>query len=62
MVEVPEGEVRERAMVRDSDPGKGMGVEFTFMRTEDRARIGRLVRKLLADPPSKSQDPARSGG
>jgi hypothetical protein len=44
---VPEGEVRARAIVRDSHPGKGMGVEFTFMAAEARARLDRLVRKLL---------------
>jgi hypothetical protein len=37
-------------MVRDSRPGKGMGVEFISMRPEDRARLDRLLRKLLAVP------------
>jgi hypothetical protein len=46
-------EVRARAMVRNSHPGRGMGVEFTVMRPEDRARLGRLVRRLLAVPPGK---------
>jgi hypothetical protein len=45
---VPEGVVRARAMVRNSHPGKGMGVEFTSMNPEHRARLRRLVRKLLA--------------
>ncbi len=45
--------VRARAMVRDSHPGKGMGVEFTMMKPEDRARLGRLLRKLLAVSPDK---------
>jgi PilZ domain len=40
-------EVRARAMVRNSRPGKGMGVEFTAMNPEDRARLHRLVAKLL---------------
>lgn len=44
---VPEGEVRARAIVRDSHPGKGMGVEFTFMASEARARLNRLLSKLL---------------
>ena len=43
-------EVSARAMVRDSRPGKGMGVEFISMRPEDRARLDRLLRKLLAVP------------
>jgi hypothetical protein len=46
-------EVCARAMVRNSDPGKGMGVEFVSMRPEDRARINRVVGRLrsLADRP-----------
>lgn len=44
---VPNGEVRARAMVRDSHPGKGMGVEFTAMAPEDRARLNQLLVKLL---------------
>ncbi|MGB6545875.1 MAG: PilZ domain-containing protein [Candidatus Acidiferrales bacterium] len=45
--EVPSGEVRARAVVRDSQPGRGMGVEFTAMSLEARARLDRLLRKLL---------------
>lgn len=46
--EVPGGEVRARAVVRDSQPGKGMGLEFTSMGHEDRARLNLLLRKLLS--------------
>jgi len=45
--EVPNGEVRARAMVRNSQPGKGMGVEFTAMDYEARARLHRLLKRLL---------------
>jgi Tfp pilus assembly protein PilZ len=45
--EVPNGEVRARAMIRDSQRGKGMGVEFTAMGQEARARLLRLM-KILA--------------
>lgn len=45
---VPGGEVRAHAMVRDSHPGRGMGVEFTAMGPEDRARLNQLLSKLLA--------------
>jgi hypothetical protein len=45
--EVPGGEVRARAVVRDRQPGRGMGVEFTAMGHEDRARLDRLLRRLL---------------
>ena len=44
-------EVRARAMVRNSNPGKGMGVEFVSMRPEDRARLHQLLCKLLAALP-----------
>ena len=45
--EVPGGEVRARAIVRDSHQGKGMGVEFTAMGHEARAKLSRLVTRLL---------------
>jgi len=51
--QIPGGEVRARAMVRDSHPGKGMGVEFTSMKPEDRARLHQLLSKLLTVLPDK---------
>ena len=48
--EVPGGEVRARAVVRVSQPGKGMGVEFTSMSAEARGRIHQLVRRLVGNP------------
>lgn len=47
--EVPGGDVRARAMIRDSQPGKGMGIEFTSMNTEARARLNRLMKVLSRD-------------
>jgi len=44
--EVPGGDVRARAMIRDSQPGKGMGIEFTSMNPEARARLNRLMKVL----------------
>jgi PilZ domain len=44
--EVPGGDVRARALVRDSQPRKGMGVEFTAMRQEERARLNHLMKIL----------------
>ena len=44
--EVPGGDVRARATVRDSQPGKGMGIEFTAMGPEARARLNQLVKIL----------------
>ena len=45
--EVPGGGVRARAVVRDSHPGRGMGVEFTAMGQEARGRLDRLLRRLV---------------
>jgi Tfp pilus assembly protein PilZ len=44
--EVPGGDVRARATVRDSQKGKGMGVEFTAMGSEARARLNLLMKVL----------------
>jgi hypothetical protein len=43
---VPGGDVRARAIVRDSQQGKGMGVEFTAMGPEARARLNQLMKIL----------------
>ena len=48
LFEVPGGDVRGRAMIRSSQQGKGMGVEFTGMGQQDRARLNRLM-KVLTD-------------
>jgi PilZ domain-containing protein len=37
------GEVRARAVVRDSVPGKGMGVQFLQMQPADRARLNQFL-------------------
>ena len=44
--EIPGGGVYARAMVRDSQPRKGMGVEFTSMGQEARARLYQLMKLL----------------
>lgn len=43
---VREGEIRSHSIVRNSVPNKGMGVEITAMSAEDRARLGKLVKRL----------------
>jgi hypothetical protein len=50
--EMPNGEVRARAVVRSSIPGQGMGIQFTAMGPEARGRLALLLRRLLneADP------------
>ncbi|HEX2711530.1 MAG TPA: PilZ domain-containing protein [Candidatus Acidoferrales bacterium] len=45
--ELPNGDVRARATVRHSEPGRGMGVEFTGMGFNDRARLQQLLKRLL---------------
>jgi len=47
---VPGGEVRATAVVRNSEPGAGMGIEFAAMDPEPRARLLHLLRRLLGDP------------
>ena len=44
--EIPGGEVRARALVRDSQPRKGMGIEFTAMGQQARALLHRLIKVL----------------
>ena len=44
--EIPGGEVRARAVVRDCQPRKGMGIEFTSMGQEARARLYQLMKAL----------------
>jgi len=45
--EVPGGNVHAEAVVRNSVPGEGMGVEFTKMGPRDRILLERLLRRLL---------------
>jgi Tfp pilus assembly protein PilZ len=46
VLEIPGGEVRARALVCDSQPGKGMGIEFTAMEQDARARLNKLMKTL----------------
>jgi hypothetical protein len=47
LFETPNGDIRARATVRTSVAGRGMGVEFTQMRQEERARLAQMLKKLL---------------
>ncbi len=47
LFEVPEGEVRARGVVRQTQPGRGMGIQFVAIGYEDRARLHRLLKRLL---------------
>jgi hypothetical protein len=44
--EIPGGEVRARALVCDSRPGIGMGIEFKTMAQDARARLHKLMDRL----------------
>lgn len=48
LVDTPEGEVRARAVVRNAEPGHGMGVEFVGMDQAARAHLHGLIKRLLA--------------
>jgi len=45
--DVPGGEVRARATVKNIKPGKGMAVAFIEMDYGDRARLDQLLKRLL---------------
>lgn len=47
MFELPGGEIRARAVVRDSQPSRGMGLAFTWMNQEARAKLNLLLKRLL---------------
>jgi len=46
---VPEGEVRRRAIVRNLSPGRGMGLAIVSMEQEHRARLDRWLKRLPAE-------------
>ena len=46
LFDVPGGEVRARAIVKNIKPGEGMAVAFIDMGYEDRARLHQLVKRL----------------
>ena len=53
--EIPGGDVRARAMVRDSQPHRGMGIEFTAMNQEARARLAQLMKLLTREVRPKAK-------
>ena len=46
VLDLPGGEVRARAMVCNSQPGRGMGIEFKSMNQDARARLHELMKVL----------------
>ena len=43
---VEEGQIRAEAVVRHVKPGRGLGLEFTAVREEDRPRLADLMKRL----------------
>ncbi|MFY9681849.1 MAG: PilZ domain-containing protein [Candidatus Sulfotelmatobacter sp.] len=52
--------VQTTAVVRASDPGVGMGIEFTTLDTQVQERLQQFLDKM--DPPEPEDDPAKSAG
>lgn len=48
LFDIPGGEVLATATVRNHVAGRGMGVEFTDIRPEDRARLDQLLDRLMS--------------
>jgi uncharacterized protein (TIGR02266 family) len=49
LFEVPGGEVRARGIVKRSVANEGMGIQFSNMGHDDRARLHQLLSKLLKE-------------
>ena len=45
---VEEGQIRAEAVVRHVKPGRGLGLQFTAVREEDRQRLAGLMKRLRA--------------
>lgn len=43
---VEEGQIRAEAVVRHVTPGRGLGLEFTAVREDDRRRLADLLKRL----------------
>ena len=43
---VQEGQIRADAVVRRAEPGGGLGMKFTAVSEEDRARLEALISRL----------------
>jgi hypothetical protein len=48
LLDMQNGDVRARAVVRRVAPSKGMGIEFISMTPEDRARLSHQLQQLLS--------------
>jgi curved DNA-binding protein CbpA len=66
--DLPTGQVRGRAIVRNTKPGKGMGIQFVQMKPEDRAKLHRFLSaaeqvsaQIPATAPAANSAPANLG-
>jgi tetratricopeptide (TPR) repeat protein len=57
LLDLATGEVRARAVVRHSTPGKGMGVQFVQMGSEERAKLMRTLSKHANAKPEVNPQP-----
>jgi PilZ domain-containing protein len=48
LLDMQNGDVRARAVVRRVAPNKGMGIEFISMTPEDRARLNKQLQQILS--------------
>lgn len=48
LLDMQNGDVRARAIVRRVTPSKGMGIEFISMTPEDRARLNKQLQQILS--------------
>jgi hypothetical protein len=48
LLDMQNGDVRARAIVRRIAPSKGMGIEFISMTPEDRARLNKQLQRLMS--------------
>ena len=55
--DLPTGEVRARAIVRFSTPGKGMGIQFVQMRPEDRAKLHQYLSQQVVSQKTPAAAP-----
>jgi curved DNA-binding protein CbpA len=55
--DLPTGQVRGRAIVRNSSPGKGMGIQFVQMKPEDRAKLHRFLSGQQDSPQAAASAP-----
>jgi curved DNA-binding protein CbpA len=59
--DLPNGQVRARAIVRSLQPNKGMGIQFVQMRPEDRAKLNKYLSLQQLSPIVDEVIPRASG-